>query len=240
MGRGTSKASAAGGGTNRLLSQVTDNLDFRAWIKENLSNPEFKQFGKENHMDAVKDLWYEKRAQEELKNLHEMDIEDAIDQVRGSIPNQTLHNWFIEANSDVKPHLVDYIMSNPGTLNAGLNIAYQNYKNDLELKAIKGSTEKPMSFDKWVNTPQTVYRGDRGQGAIKSDIFMSFTPDKRIAAGFTLSDSGMAASKVKSDFSNIDMSKITTIKIKPKDTWGSYFTTGEQEFLVPIKKVKRK
>ena len=237
MGRGTSKASAAGGGTSRLLSQVTDNLDFRAWIKENLSNPEFKQFGKENRMEAVKDLWYQKRAQEELKNLHEISQDEAYDQIRGAIPASTSRMWFVEADSDIKPVLVDYIMANPGTLNAGLNVAYQNYKNNLE---IQGNNEKPLSFNKWVNTPQTMYRGDRGQSTTQGDIFLSFTRDKKVAAGFTLSDSGSAAGRVKDDFSNIDKSKMTTIKIKPVDTWGSYQLTGEQEFLVPVKKVKRK
>ena len=237
MGRGTSKASAAGSGTNRLLSQVTDNLDFKAWIKENLSNPEFKQFGKENHMDAVKDLWYQKRAQEELKNLHEISEDEAYDQIRGAIPLQTSRGWFVEANSEIKPILVDNIMSNPGTLNAGLNVAYQNYKNSL---AEQGSKEKPLPFKQWVNTPQTMYRGDRGQKTTEGDIFLSFTKDKKIAAGFTLGDSGGMSHRVKDDFSNIDKSKMTTIKIKPIDTWGSYQATREQEFLVPIKKVKKR
>ena len=136
MGRGSSKASggSASGGNSKLLNQLTDNTDFNAWIKENLSNPEFKQFGREHHMDEVKNLWYEKRASEELKNLHEISKEDAIAQVRDAIPSQTSHNWFVEANSDAKPKLVDSIMSNKGTLNAGLNIAYGNYKESLELE----------------------------------------------------------------------------------------------------------
>ena len=48
-------------GKSSLINQVTDNLDFNKWIKENMSNPEFKQFGKDNGMDDVKDLWRQKR-----------------------------------------------------------------------------------------------------------------------------------------------------------------------------------
>ena len=220
MGRGSSKAGGTVGGGNSLLNQVTDNTDFKAWIKENLDNPEFKQFGRENGMDDVKNLWYEKRAAEELKNLHELSKEDAIAQVRDAIPDQTSKGWFLEANSDVKPKLVDYIMMNEGTLNAGLNIAYSNYKDEVALNNIRNHTStKPLSFKTWLNTPQTVYRGEHGQEHVKSDIFLSFTRDKTVAKKFGES--------------------ISTIKIKPIDTWGSYQTTGEQEFLVPVRKLRK-
>jgi len=186
-------------------------------------------------MEAIKDLWYEKRAQEELKNIHEMPIEDAIDQIRDSVSAQTISGWFRNADSEYKPKLMDQIMANPGTLNAGLNIAYENYKNDMQIKG-----QNPQSFEKWAVTPQTMYRGDRGQNTVGGDIFLSFTTDKKVAAGFTLSDSGSAVANVKDDFSNIDKSRITTVKVRPIDTWGSYQTTGEQEYLVPIKRVRRK
>lgn len=215
MGRGTSKvgkgSAGGGGGNNALLDKVTDNTDFNAWIKENLKTAEFKQFGRENGMDDVKALWRDKRVQEELKTVHEISKEDAISQVREAIPDQTHKLWFLEADSDIKPKLADYILQNKGTLNAGLNIAYSNYKDEM-----KGKNQTPLSFSKWIDTPQTMYRGEHGQEHVKSDIFLSYTRDRKIAEKFG--------------------DKITTIKIKPKDTWGSYQTTMEQEFLVPVKK----
>ena len=84
-----------------------------------------------------------------------------------------------------------------------------------------------------------MYRGDRGQKTVDGDIFLSFTTDKKVAAGFTISDSGGGHANVKDDYSNIDKSRITTIKIRPIDTYGSYQTTGEQEYLVPIRRVKK-
>ena len=236
MGRGSSKAGGSGsGGGNPLLNSVTDNLDFKAWIKENLNNPEFKEFGKNNGMEAVKELWREKRIQAELKNIHEVSIEDAVEQVRDNVSASTMSGWFRSANSEYKPKLVDSILANPGTLNAGLNIAYNNYKNDM---GDQGKT--PLSFNKWLTTPQEVYRGTRGQKTIVSDVFTSYTPDKKVAAGFTLSDSGGGHNLVKPDFSNIDKSKISTVKIRPIDTLGSYQTTGELEILIPSRKLKRK
>lgn len=233
MGRGSSKASSpgGGGGNDGLLDKLSDNTNFREWIRENVKNvPEFKKFGQDNSMEAVKELWYQKRASEELKNIHELSREDAISTVRDNIQANTITGWFRNGDSEYKPKLVDQIMANPGTLNAGLNIAYQNYKDDM---SNKGKTPQP--FTKWVNTPQTVYRGERGQQDVKSDIFKAYTPDIDVAARFTVSNSGSAQVTAK----DVDRKKIKQVKVKPIDTWGSYQTTGEQEFLVPIKKTKK-
>lgn len=211
----------AGGGKTSLLNSTTDNLDFRSWVKENMSNETFKRFGREYGIEEVHNLWYQKRAQEELKNVHEMPIEEALDQIRETVPASYITKWFREADSDIKPKLIDSIMGSKGTLNAGLNVAYNNYKDDLELKNIRThKDEKPMSFKKWLNTPQTVYRGEYGQEHVASDIFLSYSADKAIAEKF-MGHSGKGT--------------LTTAKIKPIDTWGSYQTTAEQEFLVPVK-----
>ena len=217
---------------NPLVSKVKDNTDFKQFIKDNIDDPEFKQYGREHKMEAVKDLWYEKRQSEELKGLQEVSKEKAIEQIRDAIPSQTSHMWFVEADSDIKPKLVDSIMSNKGTLNAGLNIAYSNYKEAQESKG-----EKVLDFETWATTPMEFYRGDRGQKEVGSDIFASYTTDKKVAARFTKSDSGSAS--VKDDLSDVDMSKITTVKLRPIDTWGSYQTTAEQEYLIPMSVLKK-
>jgi len=198
------------------IPTVKDNTDFKAFIKDNMSNPQFKEYGRTHHMDMVKQLWRDKRAEEELKDVHEMKIEDAVSKIRESIPEQTHSGWFRSANSDIKPKLVDYILSNKGTLNAGLNIAYHNYLGDIEIQKIRGSKEKPLSFKDWLTTPITMYRGEYGQKQVANDIFSAYTPDRKIAEKFG--------------------DKITEIKIRPIDTWGSYQTTAEQEYLVPNKR----
>ena len=195
-----------------FVDGLQDSTDFGTFVSSNLSNEDFMALGRESGMDAIKQLWYEKRAQEELKNIHEISSEDAISQVRGAISASTLDGWFRDANSDYKPRLIDSIMSNAGTLNAGLNIAYKNY--------LDSSPSKPMPFETWLRTPQTMYRGDRGQSTTKADIFVSFTLDRKVAESFG--------------------SHITTVRLRPIDTWGSYQTTGEQEYLVPVSGRKSK
>lgn len=212
MGRGSSKAGQSKGG---LISKITDNTNFNAWLKENMSNPEFKQFGRENGMESVRQLWREKRAEAELLSVHEISREEAIEQMRKTIPQSVIHQWFVEANSGTKPKLVEHILSNKGTLNAGLNIAYSNYLDETAL-----TRQNPLSFSKWLRTPQTLYRGEYGQGRVQSDIFASYTRDRKVAESFG--------------------QKVSTIRIRPIDTWGSYQTTGEQEYLIPVKRERKK
>ena len=135
MGRGSSRAN--GGRSNRenaLVQSLSDNTNFDAFVKSNLKNKDFLNYGRENGMEEVKELWYQKRQGEELKDIHEMTTEEAIDAIGDSIPSSYISGWFRNADSEYKPKLVDSIMGNKGTLNAGLNIAYTNYKNDMEIK----------------------------------------------------------------------------------------------------------
>lgn len=191
---------------NSFAASLVDSLDFDEFVSQNLKNPDFMRIGREEGMDAIKQLWYEKRISEEIKGLHEIDPYDAVDQVRDAIPQSVSDGWFRNADSGYKPKLVDCIVSNPGTLNAGLNIAYRNYRD----------ANGTASFEEWLRTPQTMYRGDKGQTLVAGDIFVSFTPDRSIAKKFG--------------------DNITVRSIRPIDTWGSYQTTGEQEFLIPVKR----
>lgn len=213
MGSRGAGSGRAGGGSvgDKLLKSVNDATDYRSFINANRKNPEFMAFGRENGSDAVRDLWLAKRAEVEKENLHEISKEDAISIISDAIPANVRSGWFRSADSDYKPAVAEGLLTAKGGLNAAYNIAYDNYK---------AAATNPLPFKKWLNTPQTMYRGDRGQQAVQSDIFTSFTPDKKVAQSFG--------------------DHITTKKIKPIDTWGSAQTTGEQEFLIPTPKRKKK
>ena len=209
------KGSSGLSGGGLPIKGLVDTLSFDDFIHANIKNPDFKEWGKSkdtSHED-IEQLWREVRTQEELKNVHEVSIEEAISTVTDSVSGSVLSGWFKNADSSYKPRLMDEVLSNSGTLNAGLNIAYYNYKF---AQSVEGKT--PLTFEKWLKTPQTVYRGSTGKAQISSDIFTSYTPDLKIAKGFA----GSSGS-------------ISTMKIRPIDTWGSFQTTGEQEFLIPVK-----
>ena len=195
----------------RTASTYIDETDFRDFQKANLT--EMKALNKASGMQAVKQAWYDTRENAEKAQITQLTEQQAVDIARATIPESVSNAWFRNADSDAKPKLVEAIMTNKGTMNAGWNIAYQNYVQSMP------PGQKPMSFNKWANTPQTLYRGTHGQDTVKSDIFLSYTPNKAEAQKFG--------------------NNISTIKIKPIDTWGSYQTTGEQEYLIPIRKIKK-
>lgn len=215
------------------LGELKDAEDLNSFIKANMSNPNFKQYGREHGTDSVRQLYYEMKRQQEIKNLHEMKIEDAIAKVRESIPQRHIEGWFRQANSGHKPHIASEMFSNKGTLNAALNIAYHNYKGYVELQNIRThGDEKPLSYKEWLTTPQTIYRGTSGQQTIQSDVFTSYTPDKKIAEDFAHGRNSAAGS------SHGGAPKVESMTVRPMDTWGQLQTNAELEFMIPVKAEK--
>ena len=75
----------------KSLGELKDADDLHDFITENIDNPKFKQFGKDNSMEAVQQLWYENKRQQEIKDLKEVKIEDAIQTVRDNINDLLLY-----------------------------------------------------------------------------------------------------------------------------------------------------
>ena len=57
------------------------------------------------------------------------------------------------------------------------------------------------------------------QNSYKKDLFSAFSPSKKVAEKFATGENA----------------KIEEIQVRPIDTWGSYQTTTEEEYLVPAK-----
>ena len=199
-----------GGRGNTSAIGYSDSINYNSFMRSNFAKLKSNIIDAGGEMADVKAAWYNTRFNSERKFVNSMPLEDAISTVSASIPDNIRAGWFVNADSNYKPKLVESILSNPGTLNAGFVIAYNNYVQ---------SATNPMPFNKWLTTPQTMYRGSRGQSSVNSDIFTSYTPNKAVAESFG--------------------SSIQTIKVRPIDTLGSYQTTGEQEFLVPTWRRKR-
>ncbi len=197
-----------------------DNLDYSAFVKdpENFARlkQQYLEHRHEKDYDVTKETWYETRHDEEIKHIHDMSIEEAVNTVRVNIPSNVHEGWFRSANSEYKEKLVNSIMQNPGTLNAGYTIGYNNYLASQQI----ADNNRPMSFNEWLTTPQTMYRGTYGQSAYKADLFSAYTPNKKVAEKFLNESAG---------------GHLETIQVRPIDTWGSYQTTAEEEFLVPAK-----
>ena len=211
------------------LGELKDADNLKDFIKLNLSNPKFKKFGQDNSMGAVQQLWYEMRRQREIKHLHEIPIEEAIQTVRDNIQQSHISGWFRNGDSGYKPRIAEQMFGNSGVWNAALNMAYHNYKDAIETDNIKHHTEnKPLPFNRWLTSSQKVWRGTSGQKLIDDDVFTSFTTDERVAENFAHGKGSAAGSTHGGE------PKIESRIIRPIDTWGNLQTNGEFEFLIPI------
>ena len=181
--------------------RYSSETEYLEWRKANM--PTLKENGIRSDV-AAREEWIKKRMQAQQHSFHGVSKEDAIKTISESVPDQTMRSWFVSADSDAKPKIVEAIMRKDDVWNAGMNVAWQNYVE---------TTGKNVSLEEFMSTPIKMYRGTRGQSEVKSDVWVSFSFDKKIAQSFG--------------------DQIEEITIRPMDTWGSYQTTAEGEILVP-------
>lgn len=182
-------------------------------FRQNMNNREMIAVMKENGIKspkALRDYWVNEKYNSFTKDdAKEITKEEAIEVVKNNIDQNTLNGWFVNADSEYKERIETAVLDNKELRNAGLNIAYHNYKE----------SGNDISFDEFINKEQKMYRGERGQETLKSDVFKSYTPDKNVALKFG--------------------NDISEISVKPIDTLGSFQTTGEYEYLIPTNKIRR-
>ena len=200
------RAGQVGGSLGELAMTAQGYSDPRQFIHENIKA--IKAQGIKKPADAIaywKDACYAK----DIKP-HETGVEEAIETIRYNVPSSTLHGWFVEANSTYKGRLEQAALSNDEVRNAGLNIAYENFKS-----LQRGKSDASISFDQFLDRPITVYRGKASEHFVDGDDILSFSMDRKVAEKFAGANG-----------------KVVSTEIKPRDTIGSYQTTGEAEILV--------
>ena len=198
---------------NNLLltnSDVYDMVDSRTLSENGLSVNDLISRGLDD-IDKLETAWREANYENSSKDFHEVPIEEAVSTIRNNNAFWRLsEGWFRGADSAYKPNMEKVIIMNPELRNAGINIAYQNYKEYID---------KDISFDDFVNKEIPLYRGSNDSGFVDADKFIAFSYRKDM---------------VEKHFANRNKEvPISEIKVKIKDTLGSYQTTGEAEVLVP-------
>ena len=208
MGRGRSGSNSSSG--VKAGSALAEKAKSQSWedFRAGMRDRETVELMKANGIRSPKEMrqyWVQERlASFGASDAHEVPLEDAIATVNENISASAMHGWFVEADSDYKEKIETAVLGNNDVRNAGLVIAYHNYKD---------MTGSNLSFDDYVKKPLTLYRGDRGQQTVAGDVFKSYTTDKAVAESFG--------------------GNISKISVRPIDTLGSYQTTGEAEYLVP-------
>ena len=196
MGKVGDRGKENGDGKSELGKKAAESTDFKSFAKENVN--ELKEMGIKNFRDA-NDFFITSK----IDNMERKEIsrEKAVSIIKGNIKDSIMNGWFRKEDKGFKGKLVEQIMKDKETANAGLNIMHENYKNTF------GSD---ISFNDFMDKEITLYRG----GDILDEPFTSFSMNEDIAKKF-------------------DKGEIMKIKIKPKDTLGSYQTTTETEVLIP-------
>ena len=200
--------SGKGSGGSYLSSQA-ENLTWGEYQSQ-IRDEKFRKAAKDAGLKSYDDLWQvwanTKNKSFTSSDIKELSKEQTVETIRKNLNDLNPDMWFVNADSNYKPRIINRILERKELRNAGLNLAYQNYKN---------LNDNPLSFNDFLNTEMKMYRGHRGQKTIDSDWFDSYTPKREFAEQFG--------------------SKIKTISIKPKDTLGSYTTNAESEYLVLTK-----
>lgn len=175
----------------------------------------------EGGSDAIDSEYYKFKLGRVTKDLHEISRDEADEILYDNLSQSTVDGWFREYNHEVKDNLTKQMIQSPEVHNAALNIMYGNYKNYCE-----GKNEKPLSYSEFLVTPIKMYRGGTGKEYDKASVFSSYTYDKDVAGTFTGSEVGMGHA--------FDPNGVVyEAEIRPIDTYGSVFSNGEAEILVP-------
>lgn len=178
---------------------VDTNFDV---LKENVDS-----FGRTpNGGNEMEQIWRVKRSNVLARNAKELSREDAVNVIRNNIKESHLAGWFRNGDSSYKPLVVEQVLNNDETLNAAWSLMYYHYKD------ITGSD---ISFKEFLDTPITLYRGNKGVGKVKDDIFTAFSLRENMAKYHAKNR------------------PVNALEVRPRDTWGSFQTTNEAEVLVP-------
>lgn len=199
-----------------------DAKDFEQFKKDNFETIKTELRTTDKHMEDIKSEWRNIRHAEISKNenLHEMNYSE-MENADSDFRQSAYTGWFRDANSDYKPELADTIFSSDKEFNIGMNIGYFHYRvkqDEYSFLYDKWKTNNAKSFKEWLDTPMTLYRGStESKKLVDSDVFVAYTPDKAVAE----------------KFGNFAGGRIDTIQITPRETWGAYNMTGEQEYWIP-------
>lgn len=156
--------------TSELKKTIESEKNITAYEFAKKNVKKLIEMGLKNY-ESIIDLFI-KTKMENVKTK-ELGAEKSAEIIRRNVHDQTMTGWFREDDKAYKQKLVDEIFFEKETLNAGLNVFYNNYVVH---------TEDKISFDDFLNKDITVYRG--GGGALRNEPFTSFTLDKKVADKF--------------------------------------------------------
>lgn len=200
-----------GVGVKKDIDNVKDEKTFDSFLSSN-DKYLYERITKdsENKLDAlgVEELWRRKRlesARSEAKYLTPAEATRTLESAQWL--EDDINTWFLDERSRAKRGICNGIAEDNKLINACWNVMYHNYKK-------LGGTD---SFEKFLDSEVTLYRGVHGQRVSENHIFSSYTLDRDVADNFIEGNYDYAE-------------EVARIKVKPKETFGS-MSFGEQKQL---------
>jgi len=186
-------------------------------LKTKAQNMKWKDFAKDESLAGLKDIagftsisqlekfWKQARYDKKI-DFHEISESEAHKIFNNKLTPGLASQWYGPQKFPVKDQLENEILQDDEVRNAALSYMYHLYKNWLP------STYKNPnvnSFEDFLNTEFTLYRGDDSPLVYGDESKMSFSFSKEKAENFS--------------------SNIGTVKVKPKDTIGNAGSHIESE-----------
>lgn len=200
-----------GVGVKKDIDNVKDEKTFDSFLSSN-DKYLYERITKDskNKLDAlgVEELWRRKRlesARSEAKYLTPAEATRTLE--RAQWLEDDINTWFLDERSRAKRGICNGIAEDNKLINACWNVMYHNYKK-------LGGTD---SFEKFLDSEVTLYRGVHGQRVSENHIFSSYTLDRDVADNFIEGNNDYAE-------------EVARINVKPKETFGS-MSFGEQKQL---------
>ena len=196
------------------IDTIEPGDSFEEWQRNNLhgrDNPNriaITQLYEDEGFESVHREYLSRKTQGATKDLHLIDDYEADEVLSEHLQPNVFHGWFMEANSEYKPRVIDAVTATPEARNAALSIMYENYRQ---------LTDGDLSYKEFLNTPIKMYRGGHGQKHTDDDIFSSYSFSKSTAEKFAGRNG-----------------TVYEAEIRPIDTWGSVVTNKESEIMVPF------
>lgn len=163
-------------------------------------------------LSDMEKFWKSANYEKEI-DWHELDKQTAEDIIKNNkVVSHLAHEWYGPANFGAKDKLENEVLADDKIRNAALNYLYHIVKDKM---SYKDDSIKNMTFDDFLNTDFTVYRGDDAPLIYGESEKLSFSFDKNFAEMW----------------GDLQYSK----KIKPKDTIGNVAShlPSELEVFVP-------
>ena len=205
------------------LKKKAQSMKWEAFALDE-STADLKQLAGFQTLSDMEKFWKDANY-EKTVDFYEISETKAKQIFKDKLPKGLASEWYGSANFNAKSKLENEILSDDELRNAALNYLYTIYKNSMPQEHKKDSVK---TFDDFLNTEFTVFRGDSAPLIFGDESKLSFSFNRNSAKGFDHYNVGTATIKPKDTIGNAGSSFSSEIEtFIPSNMTSWYKQTGE-------------